>query len=339
MPTAFQALLKDDGSGGGGLAREHELCAPLSYDSSDETTEVVVLVKNEASDELSAEKPSDVSKPSDLSLLDEKMPSDGSNNCSATPMMDKSASKTMPEKTLALGLTGKNLSGNNSEGKAKENASPQKGSNAGTSLIPLGCTKAALLASGGESAGQCGMKSASACANVNNDLPATTTKLARSDNASDNGPVKKRSKKRECTANECSAVGCTNIARSGGVCFRHGAKANVKRCNWEGCTNYVQKGGVCIRHGAQRKRCNEEGCTNQSVKGGVCKRHGAQYTQKRCNWLGCTNEAKKGGVCRRHGSQVKRCSFEGCTNQAKRGGVCWRHGAKDLAQKAQKRRV
>ena len=331
MPTAFQALLKDAGSGGGGLGREHELCAPLSYDSSDEPTEVVVLVKNEEGGyKLSAEKPSDVSKPSDLSLMDEKMPSNVSNYSSATPMMDKSASKTMPEKSLVLGLTSKNLSGNNSEGKAKENASPQKGSNAGTSLIPLGCTRAALFASGGGSAGQCGMKSASACANVNNDLPATTTKRARSDNENEKGQVKKRSKKKDC-----SWDGCTNYARKGGVCVRHGAQ--VKLCSVEGCTTIAKKGGVCIRHGAKVKLCSNAGCTNHVQKGGVCIKHGAK--KKRCSNAGCTNEAVKGGVCRRHGAQAKKCSKEGCTKNSLRGGVCWRHGAKDLAKKAQKRKV
>ena len=32
--------------------------------------------------------------------------------------------------------------------------------------------------------------------------------------------------------------------------MRHGAKVTVKLCSSEGCTNNAKKGGVCIRHGA-----------------------------------------------------------------------------------------
>jgi len=76
----------------------------------------------------------------------------------------------------------------------------------------------------------------------------------------------------------CSSEGCTNIARTGGVCVKHGAK--VKLCSSEGCTNIVVKRGVCIRHGATltRKECSSEGCTNQVRNGGVCERHGSSRT-------------------------------------------------------------
>ena len=72
---------------------------------------------------------------------------------------------------------------------------------------------------------------------------------------------------------KCSSEGCTNLARRGGVCIKHGAKAKI--CSAEGCMNVAVKGGVCIRHGAKTKRCSTEGCTNQVLRGGVCKRHGA----------------------------------------------------------------
>jgi len=98
----------------------------------------------------------------------------------------------------------------------------------------------------------------------------------------------------------CSSEGCTNKARKGGVCMKHGAK--VKRCSSEGCTNYAVKGGVCMKHGAKVKRCSSEGCTNYAVKGGVCMKHGAKV--KRCSSEGCTNYAVKGGVCKRHGAKV-----------------------------------
>ena len=104
---------------------------------------------------------------------------------------------------------------------------------------------------------------------------------------------------------KCSADGCTNLAKKGGVCVRHGAKVTMRRCSSEGCMNFVRKGGVCIRHGAnvKRKLCSFDGCPNQDVKGGVCIRHGAR--QKRCRSQGCTNQARKGGVCVKHGAKVK----------------------------------
>eukprot|EP00985_Skeletonema_marinoi_P008050 scaffold3586_cov115-Skeletonema_marinoi.AAC.6 len=49
----------------------------------------------------------------------------------------------------------------------------------------------------------------------------------------------------------------------------------VKLCSSEGCTNQAKQGGVCIKHGAKAKLCSSEGCTNVVVKGGVCIRHGA----------------------------------------------------------------
>jgi len=90
-------------------------------------------------------------------------------------------------------------------------------------------------------------------------------------------PPKKKKKKKKA---ECSSEGCTNQAKTGGVCGKHGAKLYI--CSSEGCPNKAKKGGVCIKHGAKvkRKRCSSEGCPNQAVSGGVCKKHGAQV--KRC---------------------------------------------------------
>ena len=34
--------------------------------------------------------------------------------------------------------------------------------------------------------------------------------------------------------------------------MKHGAKQR-KTCGHEGCTNYARKGGVCVRHGAKEK--------------------------------------------------------------------------------------
>ena len=75
-------------------------------------------------------------------------------------------------------------------------------------------------------------------------------------------------------------------------------KKYQKKCMNEGCTNHAKRGGLCIRHGAKVKRCSSEGCTNTAQNGGVCMRHGAKV--KRCISEGCTNIAKKGGMCWRH---------------------------------------
>ena len=128
---------------------------------------------------------------------------------------------------------------------------------------------------------------------------------------------------------KCSADGCTNQSRKGGVCVRHGAK--LKLCSSEACTYLAREGGVCIRHGTKnRKICCHEGCTKKAQQGGVCMTHGAKVERKRCSSEGCTNFVRRGGKCTRHGPKVerKRCSSEGCTNKVQRKGVCWRHGGK-----------
>ena len=118
----------------------------------------------------------------------------------------------------------------------------------------------------------------------------------------------------------------------GSVCIRHGATWSKRLCSHHGCTNYAKKGGVCSRHGAKKPTCSHEGCTNGAVKGGVCWRHGAKVPLKICSHDKCTKNAQKGGVCIRHGAKVKRCSHEGCTNHVQKGGVCRRHGTKDRAK-------
>mmetsp|Transcript_31456 Transcript_31456/g.65834 ORF Transcript_31456/g.65834 Transcript_31456/m.65834 type:complete len:432 (+) Transcript_31456:143-1438(+) len=126
---------------------------------------------------------------------------------------------------------------------------------------------------------------------------------------------------------DCSHEGCTNKARSGLVCVRHGAKVSRKPCSHEGCTNHAKVGGVCIKHGAKRPFCTHLGCTTYAVKGGLCIRHGAKI--KKCVHEGCTSQARNGLVCARHGAKVnrKRCSHKGCMHYSRNGGVCTRHGA------------
>ncbi|KAK1744055.1 hypothetical protein QTG54_005652 [Skeletonema marinoi] len=155
MPTAIEALAKD-GSGGGltGELREHEheLCA-FSYDSSDEPTEVIVLIKNEAGDESSKEDRAGVSK----SIADAL--SNGSDSSSAPPVMDKSPSKNMTKRDFGFGLTDDNYDAKLTRqhviqgAGSKENASPQKEVNEVNtrSFAPVGCTKKDHFVSGGGS--------------------------------------------------------------------------------------------------------------------------------------------------------------------------------------------
>ena len=127
---------------------------------------------------------------------------------------------------------------------------------------------------------------------------------------------------------KCSADGCTNVAKKGGVCVSHGAKR--KTCSHEACTNIALTGEVCMRHGGtvKIKICRHEGCSNNAQNGGVCISHGAKQTRKICSHEGCTNIVQKTGICRTHGAKKKTCSHEGCNNQVQKSGVCIRHGAK-----------
>jgi hypothetical protein len=41
------------------------------------------------------------------------------------------------------------------------------------------------------------------------------------------------------------------------VCIRHGAEQKRKQCSSDGCTNIAKKGGVCKRHGAYHNPYDE----------------------------------------------------------------------------------
>lgn len=72
----------------------------------------------------------------------------------------------------------------------------------------------------------------------------------------------------------CSANDCSNQARKGGVCEKHGATVRKRKiCTVEGCKTRAVNGGVCIKHGAKVKQCKKENCNNNALKGGVCYRH------------------------------------------------------------------
>ena len=99
-----------------------------------------------------------------------------------------------------------------------------------------------------------------------------------------------------------------------------------KKCNIPGCTNNARNGSRCTRHGAGVQLCIVSGCTNraQSVKlgGGRCARHGAPY--KKCSEEGCDRKAKLQGKCCKHGG-VKTCTYEGCSRNVVRYGYCKQH--------------
>eukprot|EP00985_Skeletonema_marinoi_P034674 scaffold44531_cov153-Skeletonema_marinoi.AAC.2 len=75
----------------------------------------------------------------------------------------------------------------------------------------------------------------------------------------------------------CSSAGCKNLARPGKVvCVKHGAPATHKKCSALDCTNQAKNGGVCFKHGANVKKCDILGCTNHRKKGGLCCRHAGE---------------------------------------------------------------
>ena len=129
----------------------------------------------------------------------------------------------------------------------------------------------------------------------------------------------------------CSVETCTNFAKKGGVCIRHGATQQRKRCSFEGCCKQAQQGGLCIRHGAQMF-CSEviggatqEGELCTSPEKNIAIKESSRY--KKCSREDCDKLAQKGGVCYSHGATAMKCIGKGCTNNAKRLGLCKRHGA------------
>jgi hypothetical protein len=104
-------------------------------------------------------------------------------------------------------------------------------------------------------------------------------------------------------------------------------KSKRKGCIAPGCTNMARVGGVCVRHGARQQRCNYSSrCSNIAVNGGVCTKHGAVRNNKKCSVLGCNKEAKKGGICYTHGAKRKKCFIPECNNVVVKGGACNKHG-------------
>ena len=174
--------------------------------------------------------------------------------------------------------------------------------------------------------------------------------------SAEDDPPRKRSRPK------CNVSDCTNQARNGGICIKHGAKQperkNRKICANEECDNIAQKAGVCRAHA---ERCSKDGCDNRAKKGDTCLKH-ASTTKKRrrseegehdhshddeeekaakarkkkaagtaktkvCISEGCEKKPVRNGVCSDHGGK-QNCKAEGCDNFSKEAGLCRKHGAK-----------
>ena len=157
MPTAIDVIVKD-GSGGGLRWEHHELCA-LSSNSSDEPTEVIVLLKEEGDEPTEECRRTGASKPSDPLLTEEENSLSHVIEVSSAPpsVTDK---KSPPKKlsSKALELTDNNWNNNANltrqqvrGGVSKENSSPQKEVNNGADAVALGYTKMSLFGNGGGS--------------------------------------------------------------------------------------------------------------------------------------------------------------------------------------------
>lgn len=176
--------------------------------------------------------------------------------------------------------------------------------------------------------------------------------------SAEDGTPKKRSRRK------CNVSDCTNQAKNGGICIKHGAKLperkNRKVCAKEECDNIAQKAGVCRAHA---ERCKKEGCDNRAKKGDTCLKHVSSSKKRRhseedahdhshshdhgeekstkarkkkatdtpkkkvCKSEGCEKKPVRRGVCNDHGGR-QTCKSEGCDNVAKEAGVCRKHGAK-----------
>ncbi len=148
--------------------------------------------------------------------------------------------------------------------------------------------------------------------------------------------------------------------------MKHGA--DVKRCSIEECTNFAKKGGVCRRHGTKvpalpplcgiihdettlaDTTADASSSTASATAVGAAKAASAPAAKKRdsssiddgnkakkrdwkkyrklCSVDECTSYARSGGVCVKHGAkatQRKLCTIEGCMTQARNGGLCQKH--------------
>ncbi|RHY98962.1 hypothetical protein DYB35_010145 [Aphanomyces astaci] len=115
----------------------------------------------------------------------------------------------------------------------------------------------------------------------------------------------------------CMSPGCSNIARTKGMCKVHGGG---RRCKVDGCMKSAQTGHLCIAHGGG-KPCRMDGCPKTAQSRGLCKQHGGGV---RCKFDGCTKSCQSGGYCRGHGGG-KRCEFAQCKKWAQRNGFCAKH--------------
>lgn len=107
----------------------------------------------------------------------------------------------------------------------------------------------------------------------------------------------------------CTEDGCTNLARSFGLCKRHGGQ---RVCIVEDCTNLVESMSKCIKHGGAIA-CRFENCIKSAQSKGLCKSHGGAKT---CEVSGCVKRAYRQRKCRGH-AEIKDCSIKGCEKARK----------------------
>ena len=128
--------------------------------------------------------------------------------------------------------------------------------------------------------------------------------------------------KRKQYTKECEREGCTTLARSRGLCKKHGGG---KRCSEPDCDKAAVKGEWCSGHGGNaltRMPCQIEGCCKIAKKGVYCQEHAGDF----CSVEGCDKIAQRYGLCIAHGGQTRKpCYTEGCCNLAHTGGFCKTH--------------
>lgn len=151
----------------------------------------------------------------------------------------------------------------------------------------------------------------------------------------------------------CGVEGCTNYARSGGVCVMHGAVAVRKLCRIPNCVKFARKLGLCVGHARERTKLSvEQGSHNRHESrrcSSICDLHDVQSQtspyesrlhpsrnqsvvrtgngRKKCTVAGCSKYARVGGTCVSHSSHATReiCAADGCCNYARQRGLCGSH--------------
>ncbi|GMF37662.1 unnamed protein product [Phytophthora fragariaefolia] len=124
----------------------------------------------------------------------------------------------------------------------------------------------------------------------------------------------------------CSFVGCTNAARSRGLCPTHGGGT---RCQAQDCSKHAVSSGLCVAHGGGRRCRDASGCLSSAVSRGLCALHGGG---RQCSEPGCNKHVASSGLCRTHGGG-RRCQVPDCASSAQSRGLCYVHGGGGRCQR------